>query len=62
MQEDELFKIWVGLLMICLFPADDVRVSISRPTKLVISLLHHFEHLALRSPVMTEQIGSSLFI
>ena len=44
------------------YPADDVRVSISRPTELVISLLHHFEHLALRSPVMIEQIVSSLFI
>ena len=62
MQEDEFFTTWVGLLIICLYPADDARVSISRPTELVISLLHHFEHLALRSPVMTEQIGSSLFI
>ena len=62
MQEDELFTIWVGLLIICLYPADDVRVSISQPAELVISLLHHSEHLALRSPVMTEQIGSSLFI
>ena len=62
MQEDVLFAIWVGLLVICLCPANDVRVSISRPTELLISSLHHFEHLALRSPVMTEQIGSSLFI
>ena len=62
MQEDQLFTIWVGLLIICLYPADDVRVSYSQPTELLISLLHHFEHLALRSPVMTEQIGSSLFI
>ena len=62
MQEDELFKIWVGLLIIYLYPADDVGVSVSRPPELLISLLHHFEHLALRSPVMTQQIGSSLFI
>ena len=62
MQEDELFIIWVGLLVICLYPAHDVRVSISRPTELVIFLLQHFEHLSLRYPVMTEQIGSSLFI
>ena len=62
MQEDQLFTIWVGLLIICLYPADDVRVSLSQPTELLISLLHHFEHLALRSPVMSEQIGSSLFI
>ena len=62
MQEDQLFTIWVGLLIICLYPADDVKVSLSQPTELLISLLYHFEHLALRSPVMTEQIGSSLFI
>ena len=62
MQEDQLFTIWVGLLIICLYPADDVRVSLSQPTELLTSLLHHFEHLALRSPVMSEQIGSSLFI
>ena len=52
MQEDELLITWVGLLIICLYPADDVRVSISWPTELVISLLHHHEHLVLRSPVM----------
>ena len=62
MQEDELFTIRVGLLIICLYPADDMRVSTSCPNELLISILHHFEHLALRSPVMTEQIGSSLFI
>ena len=62
MQENELLTIWVGLLIICLYPTDDVRVSISPSAELVISLLHHLEHLALRSPVMTEQIGSSLFI
>ena len=57
MQEDESFAIWVGLLIICLHQADDVRVSISRPTELVIS-----SFLALRSPVKTEQIPSSLFM
>ena len=62
MQENELFRVSVGLLIICLYPADDVRVSSARPSALVISLLHHFEHLALKSPVRTEQIGSSLFI
>ena len=62
MQEDDFFTIWVGLLIIYLYPADDVRVSISRPTELVISLLHNFERLVLTSPEMTEQIGSSLFI
>ena len=62
MKEDELLTIWLGLLIICSYPADDVRVSTLRPTELVISLLHHFEHLGLRSPVMTGHVGSSLFI
>ena len=58
MKEDELFTIWVGLLIICLYPAEDVRVLISRSSKLVIFLLYHFEHLALKLSVMTEQIES----
>ena len=62
MREKELFTIWVGLLIDCLYPADDVRELVLRPTELVISLLHHFERLALKSPVMTETIGSSLFM
>ena len=61
MQEDESFAIWVGLLIICLYLADDGRVSISQSTEL-ISLLHHFGHLALRSPATTKQIKTSLFI
>ena len=61
MQENELFTVWVRLLIICLYPADYVRVSSARPFALVISSLHHFEHLALKSPERTEQVGSSLF-
>ena len=54
---------WLGFLIIGLYPADYVRVSISWPIELAIYLVHHFEqHLTLRSPVMTEQIGSSLFV
>ena len=49
MQENKLFAIWIGLLIICLYPADDVRVSSAQPFALVMSLLHHFEHLALKS-------------
>ena len=62
MQEDEFCTIWVGLMIICLYPADDVRVSISRLAEVVISLQYNFKHLVLKSPVMTEQIESSLFI
>ena len=27
MQENELFTVWVGLLIICLYPADDVSIK-----------------------------------
>ena len=62
MKENGLFTIWVGLFIIWLYPADGVSVSSARPFVLVILLLHHFEHLALKSPIRTEQLGSSLFI
>ena len=58
----ELFTIWVGLSIICEYPADDVRESSSWPTELVISFFHQFEQRALKSPVIIEQIGSSSFI
>ena len=58
MQEENLFMIWVGLLISCLYPAY-VRESVSRPTYLVMSLMHHFKNLALKSPLITETIGSS---
>ena len=62
MQEEQLFTIWVGLQISCLYPAADQRELISQPTKWVMPLLHHFEHLALKFPEMTETIGSSLFM
>ena len=62
MQENELFTVRVGLLIICLYPADDVRVSSGRPFTLVISLLYLLKHLTLKSPIRIEQVGSSLFI
>ena len=62
MQEYEFFTIWIDVLKTGLYPADEAWVSISQPTKFIISLFHHFKHLALTSPVMTEQIRSSLFI
>ena len=53
MQEEELFTIWVGLVISCFYHANDIRESISESIELVMSLLHHFEHLALKSTVMT---------
>ena len=55
MQEDELFTIWLDLFIICLYPANNLRMSTSRPTELVISLSHYYEHLELRFPVMANQ-------
>ena len=62
MHDIELFTAWVGLSIICVCPADDVRGSSSRPAELVISFFHHLELRALKSPVTTEQIGNSSFM
>ena len=40
MQEDELFSIGVSLLIICLYPAEDIGVSIYQSTKLGIPLFN----------------------
>ena len=57
MQEKEMFSVVVGLLIICLYPSDDVTLSNAPPF-----VLHHFEHLTFKSPVRREQVGISLFI
>ena len=49
----EWFTVWVGFLIICLYPADDAIVSIALLFVLTIWL---------KSPVKREQAGSSLFI
>ena len=58
MQENELFTVWVGLLINFLYFDYDVRVSFA----LLISLLHYFEYLALKSPLRTQKVGSLLLI
>ena len=62
MHDIELLVTCVGLSIICLYPADDVRDSISCPTGLLISFFLHLEHQALKSPVITEHKGSLSFI
>ena len=69
MQAEELFTIRVGLLISCLYSPDDAREPVSQPTELVflqismkMSLLHHFEHVVSKSPVMTETRRSSLLM
>ena len=53
----KLFLTGVGLSIIFLYPADDVRESISRPVELVMSF-QQFVQEALKSPVTIEQIGN----
>ena len=55
----ELFTIWLDLSIICIYPADNLRESISCPAELVISFCHHLEQRALKSPVTTEHKGNS---
>ena len=63
MHDIELFTIWVGLSIVCEYPADDQLIeSSSWPTDLVISFFHLFELRALKSPVIIEQIGIFSFI
>ena len=59
MHDIELFTIWVGLSTICLYPADNVRESISSPAELVISFCHHLEEPVLKSPVTIQHKGNS---
>ena len=56
------FMAWVGLFDICLYTADDVRESNSRPEELMIPFFHNDELRALKSPVRTEQIGNPSFM
>ena len=62
MRNIELLITWVGLSVICLYPADDVRESIFCPVELVMSFFHHLQHLALKSPKTIEHSGNSLFM
>ena len=61
MHDIELLRACVGLSIIFLHPADDVRESVSCSVALVMSFFHHLEHQALKSPVIIEHSGNSLF-
>ena len=58
----ELFITCVGLSMIFVYPADDVREAISRPAELVMSSFHQFVQRTLKSSVTIEHRGNSSFI
>ena len=62
MHDIELFTTWVGLSIICAYPHEDVRESISWPGVLVISFFYQPEQRALKSPVTMEHIENSSFI
>ena len=57
----QVFTTWVGLSIVCTYPAQDVRKSISWPGILAISFLHQLEQWTLKSPVTMEHIGDSSF-
>ena len=54
--------ICVGWLISWLYPAAQVMMFISRPSKFSLSYFHHFVELALKSPVIIEQAGLRSFI
>ena len=60
MHNIELLITWVVLSIICLYPTDDVRETISCPAELVMSFFHHLAHRALKSPKIIEHDGNSL--
>ena len=62
MHEIKFFITCVGLIMICVYPADNVREAISWPAELLKTSSHQFVQQALKSPVTTEQRGNSSFI
>ena len=53
MQEEELFKIWVGSFMIWLKPKLAVKMSIFYPSIFVMLLAYHQFDFALKSPRTT---------
>ena len=58
MHEKKYSKIRVGLLISWLRPNWDVRFSIVRPSKLLLSWLHQCFDFALKSPMTTIKKGS----
>ena len=58
----ELFTTWIGLSIICIYPAEDVSESISWPAMLVKLFFHQLEQRAIKCPVTMEHIGNSSFI
>ena len=51
----ELFITCVGLSLISVYPADDVREAISPPAGFIMSLFHQFVQQELKSPARIEQ-------
>ena len=50
MENDETFVKWVGLLIIWLEPAVDMIFSNTIPVLMFLSVEHHFQYFALKSP------------
>ena len=56
-QEHPPLKKWVGLSINWVYPAFEVKVSNSFPAFESISAVHQLVHLALKSPISTEENG-----
>ena len=61
-QDCKVLMICLRLSIISLYPAVDMRLSISDPTPFAILLLLQLELLALKSLMTIKHIGSSSFI
>ena len=57
MQEEELLITRVGYSISWVYPAEVVKECIARPSKVSLSDDHHFEVLALKSPITIEKTG-----
>ena len=57
MQGDQLLVTWVGWSISWVYPAQVVKECIARPSKDFLSDDLHFEVLALKSPILTKEVG-----
>ena len=57
MQQKELLITWLGWYIIWVYPAKVDKECIEWPSKFHLSNDHHFEVLALKSPITIEEVG-----
>ena len=52
-QDLALFRVWVGLVIVCDKPNFEIRSWSWEPSKLVLSISHHYFDFALKLPIIT---------